>query len=45
MKCVLITGGAGGIGLGCASYFAGKGWSVFIADINGGSMSGGGAQY
>lgn len=35
MKCVLITGGAGGIGLGCASYFAGKGWSVFIADING----------
>ncbi|QAR32490.1 SDR family oxidoreductase [Geovibrio thiophilus] len=34
-KCVLITGGAGGIGLGCALYFADKGWSVFIADING----------
>ncbi|HAL86930.1 MAG TPA: oxidoreductase [Deferribacteraceae bacterium] len=33
-ECVLITGGAQGIGLACALYFAEKGWSVFIADIN-----------
>ncbi len=38
-KCVLITGGANGIGLGCASYFTLKGWAVFIADINGGACA------
>jgi len=34
MKKVLITGGAGGLGLAAAEYLADRGWSVYAADYN-----------
>jgi NAD(P)-dependent dehydrogenase (short-subunit alcohol dehydrogenase family) len=33
MKQVLLTGGAGGIGLAVSKYFSQKGWKVFSCDI------------
>ncbi len=33
-KYIFITGGASGLGREVASYFAGKGWFVGIADVN-----------
>ena len=34
-KSIFITGGASGLGREVGRYFAGKGWFVGIADING----------
>ena len=33
-KAIFITGGASGIGLATAKYFAGRGWRVGLADVN-----------
>lgn len=33
-KTVLVTGGAGGIGFGCAKVLAGEGCNIILADIN-----------
>jgi len=33
-KAIFITGGASGIGLAVAEYFAAKGWRVGLADVN-----------
>jgi len=32
MKKILITGGAGFIGINSAEYFLNKGWQVFVLD-------------
>ena len=39
MKNVLITGGAGGLGLATAEYLAQRGWHVFAADYNKDALS------
>ena len=34
MRIVLITGAAGGIGMGISKHFAATGWKVGMIDIN-----------
>lgn len=34
MKKILITGGAGGLGLAATKYFSSRGWTVYAADFN-----------
>jgi NADP-dependent 3-hydroxy acid dehydrogenase YdfG len=44
-KAIFITGGASGIGLAVAHYFAARGWRVGLADVNAAGLEAAKAQF